>query len=179
LIKDVFKTVFPFISAAASIGGPLGTMAANAVGKAIGVDNVPVDKIPDAIAAATSKDPEAMLKLKQAEQEFQLQMAKLGFDSAEKIEEVHAADRANARAREIAVRDKVPAVLAISVTAGFFGLLCLLAYHEVPKEAHDILMTMVGVLGTAWIGIITYYFGSSAGSAEKTKLLAQADKGAA
>src|SRR5436190_192676 len=101
--KDIFKAAFPFISAASSLGGPLGTMAAAAVGKALSVDSVTSDNIADTIAAATSKDPDAMLKLKQAEEDFQIQMTKLGFDQAAKIEELQAADRASARAREIAV----------------------------------------------------------------------------
>src|SRR5207253_2109416 len=97
---------------AASLGGPLGTMAANAVGKAIGVDNVSSEQIPDAIAAATSKDPEMMLKLKQTEQEFALQMQSLGFKQVTDLLNMDAADRSNARAREIAVRDKTPMILA-------------------------------------------------------------------
>jgi hypothetical protein len=170
--QNVFKAAFPFISAAASLGGPLGTMAANAVGKAIGVDNVAPDAVPDAIAAATSKDPDAMLKLKQAEDAFQVQMQQLGFENAQKLLDIDASDRANARAREISVKDKTPAILAYAVTVGFFSLLWLLAFHSVPTQSERILDVMVGSLGTAWIGVVTYYFGSSAGSAEKTKLMA-------
>jgi len=173
--KDIFKTAFPFLSAAASLGGPLGSMAANAVGKALGIDPPSkAEDISDAVALATTKDPDALLKLKQADQDFSIQMAKLGFDSAAKMEELVDQDRSNARAREIAVKDKVPAILAISVTAGFFGLLTLMSYHTVPAGAHDILIGMLGSLGTAWIAIISYYFGSSAGSAKKTDMMMRA-----
>jgi hypothetical protein len=171
--QAIFKTAFPFISAAASLGGPLGTMAANAVGKAIGVDNVAPDAVPDAIAAATSKDPDAMLKLKQAEDAFQVQMQQLGFENAQKLLDIDASDRANARAREIAVKDRTPSNLAYIVTGGFFGLLLLLAFHEVPAGVHDLLLVMLGALAGAFMGQQTYYFGSSAGSAEKTKMLSQ------
>jgi hypothetical protein len=174
--QAIFKSAYPFISTAASLGGPFATMAVNAVGKALGVDNVTPENVDDVIATATSKDPDAMLKLKQAEQDFQLQMEKLGVENIQKLEELASADRASARAREISVKDKTPAILAYFVTAGFFSLLWLLAFHSVPEESQRILDVMVGSLGTAWIGVVTYYFGSSAGSDEKTKILAAHQK---
>lgn len=171
-IKQIFKTAFPFINAALSVGGPLGTMAAAVVGTAMGVENLPVDGIEDAIALATTKDPEMMLKLRQAEQSFELQMKQLGFDSVAKIEEIHAADRANARAREMAVKDATPRQLAWLVTIGFFVILLLLTFFEVPASTKDLLMIMAGVLGTQVNGVYNYYFGSSAGSAAKTQIMA-------
>jgi hypothetical protein len=35
----------------------------------------------------------------------------------------------------------------------------------------DILMTLMGVIGTAWAGIISFYFGSSVGSRQQSETL--------
>ncbi len=88
-----------------------------------------------------------------------------------KLEEINAADRANARQREASTGDKTPKIIAFSVTGGFFGVLALLAYVEVPLGTKEVLYVMVGSLGTAWTSIINYYFGSSSGSASKQALL--------
>lgn len=173
MIKGIFKSAFPFISSAASLGGPLGVMAANIVGKAIGVEKLDPSAIEDAIAVATSKDPELMLRLKETEQQFQLQMTQLGFDNAAKIEEIHAQDRASARTRETIVKDWTPRVLAgVVVCMTFLGEGILLTYG-IPTNTDGVLVgRILGTLDSALMLILSYYFGSSAGSAEKTKLMA-------
>lgn len=172
---DILKKSFPFISAAASLGGPVGTIAASLVGKALGVDKVPAtaDGISNAMAAAFA-DPAQRAALIQAEQQFQIQMKELGYENAEQMLATDAADRANARGREIALKDKIPALLAILVTGGFFGVLWYMLRYTVPPTSHDTMLLLLGSLGTAWTSIIAYYFGSSAGSDRKTELLAQA-----
>ena len=172
---DILKKSFPFISAAAGLGGPMGSIAAALVGKAIGVDKVSntPDGISNAIAGAFA-DPAQRQALIQAEQHFQMQMAELGYKDAEELAATNASDRASARGREIALKDKIPALLAIIVTLGFFGVLWYMLTHQVPPASHDTMLLLLGSLGSAWTGIIAYYFGSSAGSAEKTQLLAQA-----
>jgi hypothetical protein len=172
---EVVRKSFPFISAAASLGGPVGTIAAGLVGKAIGVDKVSptADGISNAIASAFA-NPEQRAALIDAENKFQLQMKELGYESAEQLAATDAADRASARGREIALKDKVPAVLALLVTLGFFGVLGYMLTHQVPPSSHDTMLLLLGSLGSAWISIISYYFGSSSGSDRKTELLAQA-----
>jgi|SRR5271166_4117840 len=38
---------------------------------------------------------------------------------------------------------------------------------------HDLLNTLVGIVGTAWATIVGFYFGSSSGSRQKTETLSQ------
>lgn len=173
MFKSILKTMFPFISTAATLGGPLGAMAANAVGKAIGVDKLEPGQIETAITEAQIKDQEALAKLKQAEYDFKLQMEQLGFDNIEKMEAIAAADRASARAREIAVRDHTPQILAYAVTIGFFGLLILMMFRQLPAGSENIASIMLGALTTQLSSVYSYFFGSSSGSAAKTRLLAQ------
>jgi hypothetical protein len=65
----------------------------------------------------------------------------------------------------------LPPTLAIGVTVGFFGILFGLMFGQIEHAPQiDI---MLGSLGTAWTGIIAFYFGSSAGSQAKDDLLHQ------
>jgi hypothetical protein len=61
------------------------------------------------------------------------------------------------------------------VTLGFFGIMVMMFFNQIDSNNPAILM-MLGSLGTAWTGIIAYYFGSSAGSQAKTDLLSKATK---
>lgn len=66
--------------------------------------------------------------------------------------------------------------LVITTTCGFFGLLSLLFFKAFPPESKEILNVTIGTVGTAWLGIMTYHFASSAGSARKTELLSKKDE---
>lgn len=167
----IVRKAFPFISAAASVGGPIGTLAAGMVGKVLGVDTKSdPESIASAIAGAT---PDQMVALKQAELELQGKLAELGFKDSEELAQIAEADRENARARQIAVKDKLPSILAIGITLGFFGVLAVVLMRGVMPDSRDVADLMLGSLGTAWTGVMGYYFGSSAGSAAKTAIMAQ------
>ncbi len=166
----ILKTAFPFIATAAEVGGPLGMMAAAAVGNVLGI-KVDPNNIENTITAAQAKDPDVLLKLQTAEQTFKLQAEQLGFQHVEQMEHIAAEDRASARAREIAVKDKTPMILAFSINAGFFTLLGLLIFHAVPMESKDVVIALAGVLGTMAVATNNYYFGSSSGSAAKSNTI--------
>jgi hypothetical protein len=66
----------------------------------------------------------------------------------------------------------MPPLLAAAVTCGFFTIMVMMFFNKIDSANPAILM-MLGSLGTAWTGIIAYYFGSSAGSQAKTDLLSR------
>ena len=163
--KSVLATVAPLLGTA--IGGPFGGLAGSLLSKALGTSD------PKAMEAAiTSTDPDILLKLKQADNDFQARMKELEISE----DKLAYDDTANARAREIAVKDSTPHILAYGVTAGFFGALTALNFIPIPAENRATIYSMVGSLGTVWILIMGYYFGSSRGSDDKTKALTEIAK---
>jgi hypothetical protein len=155
------KQALPWIGAAASGNIPaLVSLAASTVAKVTGGKvEASTDSISAAIAGAT---PEQLLALKTADNELAEKMQQMGFAHIEDLEKIAADDRASARAREITLKDRIPALLAIGITLGFFGLLALMIFHSMPQPSEKIIDIMVGSLGAAWLSVVTYYFGSSA-----------------
>ena len=160
---DWLKQIAPTIATA--MGGPLAGMAVSAISKAIGVDE---EKVSDLISSnKLSADQIAQVKL--AEIELQKQAQELGLN----FEKLSVEDRKSAREMQATTRSIVPPALAAIVTVGFFGIMVMMLLGKVDSNNPAILM-MLGSLGTAWTGIIAYYFGSSAGSQAKTDLLSKA-----
>lgn len=165
-MNQFLSTILPWIGAAVTGGVPaLVGMAASTVGQVLGVSVGGSAK--DIAAAVTGATPEQMLALRKADADFAVQMQAMGFQNEQELARVAAGDRASARDREKTLRDRTPSILAGVVTVGFFGVLSYLISHGVPLEGGEALLVMLGSLGTAWTGIIAYYFGSSAGSARK------------
>ena len=66
---------------------------------------------------------------------------------------------------------RTPAVVTVMTTIGFFGTLIFLLVHGLPESGRDAALIMLGTLGTAWTSCVSYYVGSSSGSARKTDAL--------
>ena len=160
---DWLKQIAPTIATA--MGGPLAGMAVSAISKAIGVDP---EKVGDLISSnKLTADQIAQVKI--AEIELQKQAQELGLN----FEKLEVEDRKSARDMQSKTRSLMPPILAGTVTIGFFGIMVMMFIGKVDSSNPAILM-MLGSLGTAWTGIIAYYFGSSAGSQAKTDLLSKA-----
>lgn len=160
--KDIVRSVAPAI--ASVLGGQLAGTAVSVVSNALlGKPDGTNDEIDNAIAIG---GPDALLALKNADHEFKLKMKELDID----IEQINQQDRANAREREKDTGDKTTRNLAYLYTGGYFVMVVLLLYIGIPESSKEIFYTLIGILSAAEIGIINYYFGSSAGSASKSKM---------
>ena len=162
-LLNLVRTVAPSIATA--VGGPLAGMATRAISEALlGKPDGTEDEL---LNAAKSATPEQLLALKQAEQSFVVKMRELDLD----LERISNEDRNSARNREIKTGDYTPKLLAAAVTFGFFGVLFWMIANGLPANGGEAMLVMLGTLGTAWGAIVSYYFGSSAGSREKTQAM--------
>lgn len=160
-VKDVISAVAPTVGLA--LGGPLGGLAGNVLAAMLGTNDP--EKIEDLIAR---QSPEALLALKKAEQDFLLKMKELGIQE----EQLFVNDRTSAR--ELAKVDMRPHVwLTALFLAGYFGLLYLFIAGEinVPPEYKDFSLALIGVITASVPQLMSFWFGSSHGSMQKTELL--------
>ena len=159
------KTVAPMIGTA--LGGPLGGMAVGLLADKLGVEEKTIKAVSSAISDS-KLTPEQVSSIRQAEIEFQKFLGQNKID----LERINMENTKSAREMHVANKSRTPQVLSFAITLGFFGVLYyMLAMESKPSEA---LLIMLGSLGTAWAAVCNFWFGSTAGSARKTDLLAQA-----
>ena len=159
--KDIVKTVAPVIGTA--LGGPMAGGAVKMLaGSLLGDENAPEEAVQQFILDA---NPDALLKLKTLDKEYDIKMQKLGVD----VFKLEVEDRKSAR--EAHKDSKFPAMLCIALTAMVTLMFVLLSLHEVPEKNSSILYMMIGQVVTAWGGAIAYWFGTTKSSSDKNKIL--------
>jgi len=172
---DLLKQFGPLLgqlapSIATALGGPLAGVAVKTLSNALfGHEDATETQISEAMASAT---PDQLAAIKKIDADFKVQMKSLDID----LERIAAGDRDSARQMQRETKDWVPKVLAIVITLGFFGILIWMLLNGMPQTGTEALLMMLGALGTAWTGVVNFYYGSSAGSKAKNDLLASKDK---
>ena len=62
-------------------------------------------------------------------------------------------------------------VLGALIVVGFFVLMVVLVYTQVPDTNKDLLNLVVGALIGSFATVVGYFYGSSLGSSEKNELI--------
>jgi hypothetical protein len=161
-------------------------LVANAVlakGKKVVEDKLGVELKPD-----MSSEDMARVQIAAMEHEEELLKLRLEEDKLDLAEvELRLKDVANARERETAITAAATApfinkivtpVLALSILLLTFVLFGIVMFDNTPVEAtrKDILIYVLGVLSAIATQIVSYYFGSSQGSKDKSDQLREALK---
>jgi hypothetical protein len=148
---------------ATALGGPLAGMATELIGKTLGISS---EEVTTAINS-NKLTADQIAGLQQAELALKAKAQEMGLD----FEQLATQDRKSARDMQMTVKSMIPPILAIGITIGFFGIMAgMMSGHVQSSEA---LMILLGSLGTAWTGVISFYFGSSASSQAKDQLIHQ------
>jgi hypothetical protein len=144
-----------------------------------------LDDDPEAIEKQLSDHPGLLVKLKELEATNKVQLQELLLQSARlELEETQSylGDVQDARRREIQVtnatgrRDWLFLALAIIVVVGFFTLVMMAvigSFNGKTFATNGAINQLFGALVAGFTMVLSYFFGSSKGSADKTNLMEQ------
>jgi hypothetical protein len=156
---DILASIAPTVATA--LGGPFAGLATQKLISALGLaPDAPTDTVMQAVAGAT---PEQMLKLKEVEQAFKVEMKKLDID----IMKLQVEDTVSARQREIATADWTPRVIASLIIGLYITVQWYLLGNVIDATMREIVLRSLGTLDASLGLVLGYYFGSSVGSRTK------------
>ena len=111
------------------------------------------------------KRAELEMRLTEAEHEKEIKLAELTQAQLQ----TEADDKKNARNEH--KLSLMPAMLSLLLTCFIAGIVFLLFYVEMPEGSKEVLFMLLGIVVKEWGGAMQYWFGTTRGSEEKTRLL--------
>jgi hypothetical protein len=111
--------------------------------------------------------------MRKADQDYALAMAQAGFKDVETLALLKVQDTISARDMQTKNRSIVPAWLTFLITFGFFGLLAALFLMQVPDGSKALIYSATGTLGTVWLVVVHFWFGSTSDTGQVNELLAK------
>jgi hypothetical protein len=147
---------------ATALGGPLAGLAVGAVAKALGVDEGEAKQMLDE-GKMTS---EQIAQVKVAEIELQKMQESLGLD----FEKLAVDDRKSAREMQVATKSFLVPALAIAVVGSFIAVVVgtLMGFSHADSVMAG---TLIGYLSAKSDQVLSFFFGSSAGSQKKDEMI--------
>ena len=111
------------------------------------------------------KRAELERKLLELESQKEIRLAELAQDEFK----TEADDKKNARNEH--KLSLMPALLSMLLTCFIAGIVWLLFYVTMPEGSKEVLFMLLGIVVKEWGGAMQYWFGTTRGSEEKTRLL--------
>jgi hypothetical protein len=155
-LLNILKIAAPALATA--VAGPLGGAAVGMIADKLGLS----EKTVEAVTSALTTNPANIEKLREMELEFA---------------KIDAQDRDSARKREVEmakadvhfITKNITSLLALSTLSGALVMTSLIFFVDFPDSQENIIIFVLGSLFGIATQVISYYFGSSQGSKEKTE----------
>jgi hypothetical protein len=156
-LLSILKGVAPVLATA--VAGPAGGAAVGWIASKLGID----DDTIEGVTKALTGNPEMALKLK----ELDLEYAKLEVQDRDSARQAYAAVATSEHATKL---DKIVVpVLALGVVGLAFTLIGVLMFVNTPQDQQQIIIFALGFITSAAGQVLSFYFGSSQGSKDKTE----------
>jgi len=156
-LLGILKGVAPVLATA--VAGPAGGAAVGWIASKLGI---PDDTI-EGVTKALTGNPEMAMKLKELDFEY----AKMDAQDRDSARKAYAQVATSEHATKL---DKVVVpVLALGVVGLAFTLIGVLMFVNTPTDQQQIIIFALGFITSAAGQVLSFYFGSSQGSKDKTE----------
>lgn len=156
-LLGILKGVAPMLATA--VAGPAGGAAVSWMASKLGIDDATVE----GVAQALTTNPDMVLKLK----ELDLEYAKLDAQDRDSARKAYAAVATSENATKL--EKLVIPVLALGVVGLAFLLIGILMFVDTPDDQQQLVIFALGFITSAAGQVLSFYFGSSQGSKNKTE----------
>jgi hypothetical protein len=154
---SLLKNVAPVLATA--VAGPAGGAAVGWIADKLGIPDATVEGITEALTG----NPEMTMKLK----ELDLEYAKLDAQDRDSARKAYAAVATSEHATRL---DKaVVPILALGTVTLAFLFIAILMFRDVPVDQQQMIIFALGFITSSAGQVLSFYFGSSQGSKDKTK----------
>lgn len=157
MLLNILKGAAPLLATA--VAGPAGGAAVGWIADKLGIP----DSTIEGVTAALTGNPEMAMKLK----ELDLEYAKLDAADRDSARQAYAAVATSANASQL--EKMVVPILALGVVGLAFFLIGVLMFKNVPTDQQQIIIFALGFITSAAGQVLSFYFGSSQGSKDKTE----------
>ena len=156
-LLGILKGVAPVLATA--VAGPAGGAAVGWIASKLGI---PDDTI-EGVTKALTGNPEMTMKLK----ELDLEYAKLDAQDRDSARKAYAQVAISEYATKL--EKAVVPVLALGVVGLAFMLIGILMFVDTPNDQQQLVIFALGFITSAAGQVLSFYFGSSQGSKDKTE----------
>jgi hypothetical protein len=156
-LLSILKGIAPVLATA--VAGPAGGAAVGWIASKLGIDDATVE----GVTAALTGNPEMTMKLK----ELDLEYAKMDAQDRDSARKAYSEVATSQYATKL---DKaVVPVLALGTVALAFLFIGILIFIDVASDQQQMIIFALGFITSSAGQVLSFYFGSSQGSKDKTK----------